>query len=270
VPSLTSSVYPQSAYGAFVIDFANSQGLTATIMGGAIKNAGVWRPVPQTSIMLQDNVTNHVYVSEDGRTVSSIDAVPANGFTLYDIAVARGTITSITDQRPSTTDLLPTPAGINVTTKTLTHDEITNLPTTAVDLVPAPGETGRIKFIGAVLKSHIVVGYESISQDDAVVGIGFGDSDYRAPYIYNITSPTNTQHVTQLLHYVGDWDAEMSAGSALPNNAVFPKLASLRINQPLRLLGWNGDETDSESIPFTAGDPDNTLSVTLFYLVMNI
>src|SRR5690242_4851428 len=110
--TLTSSVYPQSAYGAFVIDFANADGLGVTIMGGAIKNGGVWRPVPQTRIMLQDNVTNHVYVSSSNAILCSIDSVPHSGFALYDIAVASGAIASVTDQRTSTTDLLPTPAGI--------------------------------------------------------------------------------------------------------------------------------------------------------------
>lgn len=267
--SLTSSVYPQSVHGAFVLDFANAEGLVITIMGGAIYNGGLWRGVPQSRITLQDNVTNHVYVSQGNAIGCSVDAVPASGFALYDIAVAGGGITSVVDQRTSVTDLLLTPAGPLVATKILTDAQIKALPvengTGPIQLVSAPG-------VGKVILPSLVTlitrfsggGYTGVTDGTSSICVGWGSGFGAAQQfgvIYESGGSILTFAGTQLFPMVLGTSTD---GSGAAYNAPGDELSKFE-NIGLFIQG-----TDNSGTDWTGGDPANTLEVTVQYAIINV
>jgi hypothetical protein len=216
--------------------------------------------------MLQDNVTNHVYVSSGNAIVCSIDAVPSSGFALYDIAVASGAITSVVDQRSATTDLLPTPSGTLTASKTLTDAQIKALPTGVLDMIPAPG-AGKVIVpqFAAFWTSFAAAAYTNVSAQNGALGVGWNDGggNFGVSNTFGIVYDSNGSLLTfagrQFFPIVLGTVNDGVGGNFTPGNET-----SHFENRAIALCGYN------QGAAYTGGNAANSLVVVVKYTIEDV
>jgi hypothetical protein len=151
----------------------------------------------------------------------------------------------------------------------LTDAQIKALPTTPVELVPAPGAGKILIFQGAVYhKKAMAAAYTGIQPYDGIyIAIGtsqgveggfWDDPDSSLADFTELlgTSPSTDYfyHSLPLISMVGNY--QRARQISFDNNGV---------NQPFRLI-WGGGGSD----PLTGGDASNTMEVTVFYSIVDL
>ena len=154
--------------------------------------------------------------------------------------------------------------GVTVTTATLTDAQIKALPTTPVEIVAAPGEGNVIWPIFAAARLNWTADYTNIDAA-ATMALALGASDISTPlteegfnFISNFLAGGGYTHAIFTL-------AQQVGGAGNPfvvANAGF--YDEDIVNLPLNLRMTN----PAVSQPLTAGDPANSLKLTVAYFVV--
>jgi hypothetical protein len=141
------------------------------------------------------------------------------------------------------------------------HEDITFLPSTPYELLPAPGAGKIYIFHAACLMWKFSAGaYTNIGANNRLL-ITYGNYDAEAS-ILTPFSATSSDRITVLPSITLD----TAVPAAWPNfhEAAMPfQLASI-INAPLKLY------SGSNSGAYTGGNAANTLEVTVFYSIVNL
>jgi hypothetical protein len=154
-------------------------------------------------------------------------------------------------------------------TKELTDAQIKALPTTPVELVPAPGAGKLIVFHSAVVvRNPLAQAYGNINEYDGIF-IGYTgtqrqldagywlDGSASVGSLYNLF---NNQLANKVIHYdpIG---ISTQGGYTLPATI---NLDTEGVNKGLSIMGM------TSSGNFTGGDPSNTMEVTVNYTIVDL
>lgn len=148
----------------------------------------------------------------------------------------------------------------------LTNDQIKALPTTPFDVVPAPGADKTLVFFGALFRrSDTGFAYTNVNAD-AYGGIGYGvDNVYVSAIVANDSGALEFSLTdllnSSLMETLWPLDARTPSWYNKMNNQGADEYS---VNQPLVFWCSNSDGD------FTGGDPSNTLTITIFYAVVDL
>jgi hypothetical protein len=146
-----------------------------------------------------------------------------------------------------------------VASVTLTDAQIKALPTTFIEVVPAPGVGKKILFLWGNMNFYFTAGaYTTV---DAVIQIAYGEwqagaSSYVEDNCFQATNSSAT--LTPFLRvYVAPsiWVGDLF---------VIPRAFNTVENLPLKVVGYN------DSGDYTGGNAANTLEVTVYYVVVDL
>lgn len=155
-----------------------------------------------------------------------------------------------------------TPATVYAETVTLTDAQIRALPSTSVQVVPAPGAGKALVFLRAVAVGSWTAanGYTNVSQVGFLqVAIYYGAEEYQASDLGDV-SPFGIE--SRPMWQFQPWTAPAATGQSPRAD----DLSALDVeNVPFRFVVTNGSAGD-----FTGGNAANTLTVTVYYLVVDL
>lgn len=161
-------------------------------------------------------------------------------------------------------------ATLKFASVTLTDAQIKALPTTPVQIVAAPGAGKFISIAQAVGLLKVVAGGEYTNLNAALC-LGrliwdLGGGDFRqasAGYYENVNGAMAEESDNAVLIFGALMNIEGSV-----NAAIYPAWAPEIENLPLKLSFSNG--ADPGDGPFTGGNAENTLKVTVWYVEVDV
>ena len=144
----------------------------------------------------------------------------------------------------------------------LTDAQIKALPTTPVELVPAPGVGKFLTYHSAVvLRKPFAAGYTNISNNDTIY---IDLDDYGVSRVFTDNVESGLQDLSELLGgYAPEQKKLWTVGI---NGGTRPNMMGINgstDNEPLRLVGMASGN-------WTGGHANNTLEVTVFYSIVDL
>jgi hypothetical protein len=138
----------------------------------------------------------------------------------------------------------------------LTNAQIKTLPTTTVEVVPAPGLGKALLFMRALLDPSYTAGYTNI-----------GDAGASTLWLSDTLAVSRVTVDKPLQNAIADDPSNARITTLAPRGDGLDQLAP---NSPLRLEAYNSDANGNNIGAFTGGDPANTLTVAVFYLTVDV
>lgn len=177
--------------------------------------------------------------------------------------------------KSSTDDTEPgdLPANLAYTTITLTDAQIKALPTTPVEIVPAPGANRMLVIQTALLSTNAAAGaYTNVTSDNfSYVRFWYGSNDYASVLTdrniagFDLSSVFSNGRITVFppMLLIGYESAVLGNPVMFVGPDIYARNDA--VNQPIMLSVSNHNNGD-----FTGGHPDNTLKVIVFYAIIEV
>lgn len=145
----------------------------------------------------------------------------------------------------------------------VTDSQMKALPTTPVELIPAPGNGNVIIPLSVVVRFFYTADYTNIHAN-SYIGVFPGSLNSG---LLNALLESIDSGVTNFLQYGEDALATFCQPRILQSAAIaaFVNPVADFLNQPLVLTAWNDVNGD-----FTGGDPANLFKVTVAYMVIDL
>jgi hypothetical protein len=157
---------------------------------------------------------------------------------------------------------------------TLIDSQIKALPTTPVDIIPAPGAGKAIIVFGGSIKFNIVAGYTNVSASVGtgvtqldLVGFGVVPSDN----VNTITNNNQNIRIKLSLLSFNFQDTDHDVVNGVSSAGFTKSVSDLNLNEALKLYCYNVTQNnDTDLGNFTGGNAANTLKVTVFYSIVDL
>lgn len=150
---------------------------------------------------------------------------------------------------------------IGIKSVTLTDTQTKTLPTSYIEIVPAPGENKILGFLFSVIIQDSQGGAYTNIDADNIIRVVYGEWDCDASEIMRLS----TANVKSFLigSSASSADQRVSWANMLSSD-VFANTSQI-VNQPLKLIMYNDPSGN-----LTGGNIANTLKVTIYYVVIDI
>lgn len=166
----------------------------------------------------------------------------------------------------TTATIMSSIATLRTDTVILDDAQIKALPTSMVEVIPAPGSGKMIQFIGALWQADVRQGlYENINENcfgRFLLASGFrSGSEVSSLYDENVSAALCGFESINLVQFIPNQRAH-SSGTPIYAYMIGPKQDAE--NRPLVILFDNG------GADFTGGNAANTLKVTVWYVEVDV
>lgn len=175
-----------------------------------------------------------------------------------------GTLSAQTDLQSSLDAKAPSSSAIlHQATVELTNAQIKALPTTAVQIVAAPGANKVLVYQSGILLLNTTSGAYSNVAATAALYIGLGTTSASVASRSPVAMLTGSASYIDILAV-----ASTAPADGGPNLSAFDQeILSGATNQALVMAAYNPDEGSGEN--FTGGNAANTLKISVTYYILN-